>query len=81
MINENWFEARHKRRMAQEPCQLERLDRRLAAADELIGELRRATGRVFYINVRGKTGRLTGRIREFASRCDARDFLMRNRYV
>ena len=56
----------------------DKMGRQLSDADALIGEL---VGGTFYINVRSKTGTLTGAIRRFERRGDAQSFLIRNRYV
>ena len=75
-------EANHNRRMAnQARIDYAKLDRRDAAADALIGILQGEAGRRFYINCRTMDGKLTGKIREFKTRSEAADFLLRNRYV
>lgn len=72
------FERNERRRFAADQRAWDQMGRRLSDADTLVGEL---SGGVFYVNVRTKSGRLTGVIRRFDSRSEAVDFLMRNRYV
>ena len=75
-------EANHNRRMANQARIDHALwDRRYGDADALIGELQGEAGHRFYINVKTAHGRMTGRIREFAHRSDAVNYLIRNRYV
>lgn len=82
MSDEEWFErkfdANERRRFASDERAWDRIGRRIADADALIGQF---LGGEFYINVRSKAGKLTGAIKRFSSRSDACDYLMRNRYV
>lgn len=78
---EELMDGRDIRRGKQEDRFLDKLDRKLAAADAFIGELMREGTTIFYINVRSAAGRLTGATREFAHRAGATDYLIRNRYV
>ena len=75
------LDARQSRRMATEARFLDRQDRREKEADALVGELCREGRTIFYINVRSKTGKLTGKTREFSKWSDAVGYLLRNRYV
>lgn len=75
------LEGRQLRRMKEEDRFLGRIERRVQQADELIGELCREGRTVFYINERRRDGSLNGKIREFAQRFVATDFLLRNHYV
>lgn len=79
--DEELMEGRARRRAKYEDRFMDRLDRRMAEAEPLIGELQGEKGHRFYINVRSKDGRLTGAIREFANRSDATAYLLRNNYV
>lgn len=72
------FERNDARRFAAEARAYDRMDKQLSDADALIGEF--VTGE-FYINVRSKTGKMTGAIRRFQRRVDAKHYLIRNRYV
>lgn len=69
------------RRFAAEARAYDRLGRQIDAAEALVGELCREGRKVFYINVRSKAGKITGKTREFASLALARQFLIRNSYV
>lgn len=69
------------RRMKYEDRFMAKLDRQMDAAEPMIGELQGEKGHRYYINVRSATGRLTGAIREFATKVEASDYLIRNRYV
>jgi hypothetical protein len=76
------IDGNHNRRMAnQARINWDRLNRRDAEADALVGELCREGVTIFYINVKTKEGRMTGKIREFSSRSEARYYLLRNNYV
>lgn len=75
------FEGREIRRAKQEDRFMAKLDRRMDAAEALIGHLQGEKGFRYYINIRSKTGRLTGAIKEFATKLAATDYLLRNRYV
>jgi hypothetical protein len=66
------------RRFAVEARAYDRLGRQIDDAKALVGQL---VGGGFYINVRSKTGRLTGAIRRFDREMTAVSFLIRNRYV
>ena len=72
------FERNDRRRFAAEARSYDKLGKQLADADALIGEF---VGGDCYINVRSKTGRLTGAIRRFTRRSDAASYLIKNRYV
>ena len=78
MSTEAQFDRNERRRFAAEARAYDRLEKQLSEADALIG---RFVHGEFYINVRSKTGRLTGAIRRFATRSDAAHFLVRNHYV
>lgn len=79
--HERLMEARMARRLAAEDRFLTRLEKRERAAEPLIGELSRNGETVYYINVRSKDGKPTGKIREFADHGSALVFLLRNNYV
>lgn len=72
------FDRNERRRFASDQRAWDKLGGQITDADALIGEFVHGE---FYINVRSKTGRLTGAIRRFATRSDARHYLIRNRYV
>jgi len=72
------FERNDARRFSAEARAYDKLGKQLSDADALIGEF--AHGE-FYINVRSKSGKLTGAIRRFQRRTDAAHYLIRNRYV
>lgn len=75
---EKQFERNESRRFAAEARAYDKLGTQMDAADALIGELNSGA---FYINIRSKSGRLTGAIRKFKCRSDAANYLIRNRYV
>ena len=75
------FDRNERRRFVSDQRAWDRMGRQLNDADALIGELMSEGVCVFYINVRSKNGKLTGKIRRFPNRSDARQFLIRNRYV
>lgn len=77
---ESQLERRMRHRLRAEPRQLERLDRRLAECEPLIGELCQDGRTVFYVNLRSRDGRLTGNIRRFERRDLARHYLIDHRY-
>ena len=77
MDMEAQFDRNERRRFRSDQGAWDRLGRQLAEADALIGEL---SSGAFYINVRSKSGKLTGAIRRCARRDDASSFLIRNRY-
>lgn len=71
----------YRRLGRQEDRAIEKLDRQLAEADKLIGELNREGAVIYYINVLSAKGVATGRTREFSYRTDAVSYLIRNHYV
>ena len=76
------IDGNHNRRMAnQARINWDRHDRRSDEADALVGELCREGKTLFYINVKNAKGINTGKVREFASRPEARHYLIRNNYV
>lgn len=75
------LENRERRRFASDQRAWDKMGRQQAEAEHLVGQLCREGETVYYINVRSKTGRLTGATREFSKRFDAVQFLIRNRYV
>ena len=76
------LDANHNRRMAnQARIDYAMHDRRADEAEALIGELCKEGRRVFYINMKTAKGAFTGKIREFGSRFEASNYLIRNRYV
>jgi hypothetical protein len=78
MTMEAQLDRNELRRFAAEARAFDRLDRQISDAADLVGEL--VTGD-YYINVRSKSGRMTGAIRRFSQRSDALHYLIRNRYV
>lgn len=76
--SERQFERNDARRCSAEARAWDKLGKQLVAADALIGEF---AGGEFYVNVRSKTGRMTGGIRRFSRRTDASMYLIRNHYV
>jgi hypothetical protein len=72
------FERNDRRRFAAEARAYDKLGKQLADADALIGEF--VTGEL-YVNIRGVSGKLTGKIKRFTRRSDATHYLIRNRYV
>ncbi len=72
------FEAKQARRMHSQDRFLSRLEKREAAAEQMVGEL---NGGKFYINVRNKAGVLTGKTVEFSCYGAAVAYLIRNNYV
>lgn len=77
---ERELSAKSNRRAAGEARYLRRIERREESADRLIGELVRDGKTVFYINLRDRNGRATGKTRE-GSRHDLISYLLRNHYV
>lgn len=77
---ERELSAKSNRRVACEDRAIRRIERREESAERLIGELCRDGRTVFYINLRDRNGRATGKIRE-GSRHDLISYLLRNRYV
>lgn len=72
------MDRNERRRFAVEARTYDRLGRQIEDAEALVGDF--VSGDC-YINVRSKSGRLTGATRRFAKRADAVSFLIRNRYV
>jgi hypothetical protein len=72
------FDRNEARRFTSDQRAWDKMGTQLADADALIG---RFVNGECYINVRAKTGRLTGAIRRFAKHTDAQHYLIRNRYV
>lgn len=79
--DEAYFDYRDRRRLAAEDRYLARVEKREKEAEALVGELCREGTTIFYINVRSKEGRLTGKTREFADQGSAIAYLLRNNYV
>ena len=79
--DEEFLDRRERARFRADARAEVRLDRQHNAAEALVGQLCREEKTIYYINVRSKQGRLTGATREFSHEYDARNFLIRNRYV
>jgi hypothetical protein len=77
---ERRLDAREARRLKAEDRFLGRLERREAQAERLIGELCREGRAAFYINLRDRSGRLTGKTKE-AAPGELIAYLLRNNYV
>lgn len=77
---DRFLDAKHRRRLASEARLETRLERREAEAATLIGELQRGPKTVYYINILGKNGRPTGRIKE-GTYAELVNYLLRNKYV
>jgi hypothetical protein len=71
----------HNRRMAAEARTIARLERQERAAAPLIGELQGETGFRYYINIRDRDGRMTGKIKESRSYFELVEYLARNNYI
>ena len=80
MTDDQLSEARDKARCKADDKAYDRLCRRYDAAEPLIGELCREGRQVFYINLRTRSGKMTGRIKE-GPRGELISYLIRNRYV
>jgi hypothetical protein len=74
------LEASQNRRMANEDKFLKNLAKREAEVAPLVGELCREGKTVYYINLRNKDGRLTGKTKESANDYDLICFMVRNHY-
>jgi hypothetical protein len=72
---EKELDAREKRRFKADERAYEKMERQMENCEYLIGELCREGKTVFYINTKG------GKIKEFVSRVEACDYLIRNGYV
>jgi hypothetical protein len=81
MDHERRMEINSDRRERANDRYYDRLVSKENACDVLIGELVNEKGRRFYINTQTKTGKTTGRTREFSQRAEAVLSLMRNNYV
>jgi hypothetical protein len=77
---DQYFEARHSRRLAAEGRYLTREEKREAKADALIGELERGGNTVYYINQVNRRGRFTGNIIE-GPYYKLVEYLIRNNYI
>ena len=73
--------ANESRRNASEDRYLERLERRMKAAEALIGELVRDGKTVYYINLMNKAGDYTGKTKESSDSYELTTYLLRNGYV
>jgi hypothetical protein len=71
---DRFLDGRESRRLKQDAHNLDKLDRQMAAAEAMIGELCKEGKQVFYIYPVG------GKYRE-GPRHELIDFLIRNRYV
>ena len=85
MNDEARLEARQAQRMRHEDKMIGLLDRREAQqdrdADALIGELQGEAGHRYYINLRTRDGRYTGKIKESRNRFELVRYLVRNNYI
>jgi hypothetical protein len=75
------LDARFARRTHAENRYLDRLEKKERAAEHLIGELCREGKTIYYINLRDRQNRLTGKIKESASAIALIDYLIRNDYI
>lgn len=75
------LDGRELRRLRAEDARLGRMERMERLAEPLIGELCRAGGTVYYVNLRDRQGRMTGKIKESTSHSELVDYLVRNHYV
>lgn len=71
---------RERRRFAAEERAFDRLDKQMDEAEPLIGELMREGKTVYYINLKDRNGRPTGKTKE-GTRADLIAYLLRNHYV
>ena len=78
MTPEERIESRDRSRCRADNRAYDRICKAHDDADALVGEFSHGE---LYINVRSKTGKLTGAIRRFVHKSDAIDYLIRNRYV
>jgi hypothetical protein len=74
-------DIREARRIANENRTVARLERQEREAAPLIGELQGETGLRYYINLRDRAGRMTGKIKESRSYFELVDYLARNGYI
>lgn len=77
---EEFLDGVERRRLKVDAKAEARLDRLETAAEALVGKLIRDGKEVYYINLRTRDGRLTGKTLE-GSRFDLVNYLIRNRYV
>ncbi|XAI95998.1 hypothetical protein [Microcystis phage Mwe-JY26] len=77
---EEFLDGVERRRLKADAKAEARLDRLETAAEALVGTLIREGKEVFYINLRTRDGRLTGKTLE-GNRFDLVNYLIRNRYV
>ncbi|AGR48075.1 hypothetical protein PHIM7_345 [Sinorhizobium phage phiM7] len=81
---ERHLNAREARRLAAEDRYLTRLEKREREAEALVGELCREGKTIYYTNIKTKTGKFTGKIKEFTGPTafgEAIVYLIRNNYV
>jgi hypothetical protein len=78
---ERELETRDLRRHRADERAYDRLDRLERQAEPLIGELQGEAGFRYYINLKDRHGRPTGKIKESRSRADLIAYLVRNHYV
>lgn len=75
------LETRQLRRMRNDAKAETRMDKQWAAAEALIGELQGEAGFRYYINLRTRDGRYTGKIKESRSFGELVAYLIRNNYL
>jgi hypothetical protein len=80
VTDEQRMEGWQSRRLKAEDRFLGRLEKLEAAAEALVGELCREGVTVFYVNLKDRKGRFTGKTRE-GSLGDLIRYLIRNGYV
>ena len=72
--------AKYNRRVAAEDRYMDRIEKKEAAAENLIGEINRDGKMVSYINQIDRNGRFTGKIIE-GSRANLVSYCIKNKYV
>lgn len=75
MTEEQWYDSREKRRFKAEDRAYDRMTAETDNCEYLIGELCREGNTVYYIFTR------SGKTKEFISKVEAQDYLIRNGYV
>lgn len=75
MTEEQWYDSREKRRFKNEDRAYDRMITETDNCEYLIGELCREGKTVCYVITR------TGKVKEFISKVEAQDYLIRNGYV
>jgi hypothetical protein len=78
---ERQMDRNARRRNAADDRAIDRLDKQMTEAEQLVGELMRDGKTIFYICILKASGKHAGRTKEFDMRGDAINYLIRNHYV